>query len=60
MIRQFREGEGVKNRHENDAEGRVARFKRSRATDTDVKDIDPAEFLDPEDFGVRRRDRKTP
>jgi hypothetical protein len=60
MIRQSREGKEVKNQAKKVAEGRVTGFKRSRATDTDVEEIDPAEFFDPEEFGVRRRDAQTP
>jgi hypothetical protein len=56
MIRQFKVGEEVKNRGEKVAEGRVTGFKRSRATDTGIEEIDPAKFIDPEEFGIRRRD----
>jgi hypothetical protein len=59
MIRQSREGEEVKNRRKKVVEGRATGFERSRATDTGVDDIDPAECFDPEEFGVRRPDTRT-
>jgi hypothetical protein len=60
MIRQSKAGEEVKNRRKKVAEGRVTGFKRSRATDPGFDEIDPAEFFDPEEFGVGRRDTQTP
>jgi hypothetical protein len=60
MIRQSREGEEVKNGRKQVAEGRVTGFERGRSTDTGFDEIDPAEFFDAEEFGVRRPDAQRP
>jgi hypothetical protein len=61
MIRQSTEGEEVKNRRKKVAERRVMSCERKgQATDTGFEEIDPAEFFDPEEFGVGRRDTQKP
>lgn len=60
MIQHSREAEEVKNRSKKVAEGCVMGFSTSRATDTGVNEIDPAELFDPEECGTWRRDSRKP
>jgi hypothetical protein len=56
MRHQLGEGEERKKQHKK-VTGReiTGSGKSDPATDTDYQDIDPADFFDPEEFGVRRR-----
>jgi len=56
MIRTFRDRKEPKNRPRNDANRRKTGSRESDPmNDTYFDDIDPAEFFDPEEFGIRRK-----
>ena len=59
MIRQLGEGEKDEKRHHYAPETLKAGTEELDPTDTlEDDEIDPAEFFDPEEFGIRRRDFK--
>ena len=60
MKHQFRGEREVKNGLHNEAE-RVKTGSRESdpATDTPFEEVDPAEFFDPEEFGIRRPDSRS-
>jgi hypothetical protein len=60
MRQQFKEGEQGKNRAKKVAAGATGCETKGNATDIGVDEIDPAEFFDPEEFGVRRREAQRP
>jgi len=55
MVRQSGEGEEDKKRHQPSAEHAKNGSVEPDPTDTHPDEIDPAEFFDPEEFGIRRR-----
>ena len=58
MIRQFRDRKEPKNRPQSDARrDKTGSRESDPMNDTYFDDIDPAEFFDPEEFGIRREAR---
>jgi len=55
MIRQSTEGEKGKKRHQPAAAQAKSGSVEPDPTDTAPDEIDPAEFFDPEEFGIRRK-----
>ena len=62
MIRQSMGGGNPEKRRERDvAGGTPTGFRKENPVPEEMpEDIDPAEFFDPEDFGIRRRDAGKP
>jgi len=57
MMHQFGEGRERKNRPERVADGLQTGSEKVNLPDVDTYDeIDPADFFDPEEFGIGRRD----
>src|SRR5712692_9562955 len=53
----FRDGKEVKKRRDNpDRRVKTGSEENDSATDTFFDDIDPADFFDPEEFSIRRRE----
>lgn len=59
MIRQSgSDKEGKKGREISGKRGKIGSRESDTAADTLFEEIDPAEFFDPEEFGIRRREVK--
>jgi len=61
MIRQSMGGEDPQKRRKREGGGGPTGFRKENPVPEDMpEEIDPAEFFDPEEFGIRRRDAGKP